>query len=115
MTSEPHRLARAPRAWLLWLALVLLAAHSLATWHPYSHTAAEVAGEELDGKHQIELTDCNLCLAGAANLGSAPPMVSALLPPRLAPQAPTPMRMASVQPAPSRQPYAIRAPPAFAG
>jgi len=114
MTSALHRLARAPRAWLLWLGLVLLAAHSLATWHPYSHSIAEVAGYA-GQKDQLDLADCGLCLAGVANLGGAPPMVSAPLPPRIAPQPPVPMRLVSVQLAPARQPYAIRAPPVIAG
>jgi hypothetical protein len=113
MTSALHRFARGPRTWLLWLGLVLLAAHSLATWHPYSHGATEMAGHA-DAKHQIDLSDCGLCLAGIANLGGTPPMVHAPLPPRLAPHSLLPMRMASVQSAPARQPYAIRAPPAIA-
>ena len=90
MTSALHQLARASRVWLLWLGLVLLAAHSLATWHPYSHSIDKAAGQS-DQKYQIDLADCGLCLAGVANLGGAPPMASPPLPPQLAPQAPLPV------------------------
>lgn len=114
MTSALHRLARVSRVWLLWLGLVLLAAHSLATWHPYSHSIAEVAGHA-DHQDQMDLADCGLCLAGVANLGGAPPMVQPPLLPRLAPHSPPAPRLVSVQLAPARQPYAIRAPPVIAG
>jgi hypothetical protein len=113
MTAGLHRLARVPRIWLLWLGLLLLASHSLATWHPYSHSAAELASQA-DGKHYADLSACGLCLAGSANLGGAPPMAPAMLPPRLAPNAPQPTRLAWAQSAPARQPYAIRAPPTIA-
>ena len=113
MTPVLHSVARVSRLWLLWFGLVLLASHSLATWHPYSHSAAEVAGQA-DGKHHVDLSDCGLCLAGTANLGGAPPMVPTLLPPRVAPHSLRPVRQASVHPAPVRQPYAIRAPPVAA-
>ena len=114
MTSALHLLARASRVWLLWFGLVLLAANSLATWHPYSHSVGEAAGQS-DQKYQIDLADCGLCLAGVANLGSAPPMVSSPLPPQLGLQPPLPTRLAAVPPALARQPYAIRAPPVIAG
>jgi len=110
MTTALHRLARASRVWLLWLGLVLLAAHSLATWHPYSHSIAELAGQQ----DQMALADCGQCLAGVANLGGAPPMVQPPLLPRLAPYSPPAPRLVSVQLAPARQPYAIRAPPVIA-
>ncbi|HXD39580.1 MAG TPA: hypothetical protein VN649_03400 [Ramlibacter sp.] len=114
MTSTLQRLTRAPRVWLLWLGLVMLAAHSLATWHPYSHSIAEVAGHA-GQQDQMELADCGLCLAGVANLGGAPPMLAAPLLPRLAPHSPPTPRLIPVQLAPARQPYAIRAPPVIAG
>jgi hypothetical protein len=114
MTSIVHRVVRAPRVWLLWLGLVLLAAHSFATWHPYSHSIAELASQAQQ-KDQIELADCGLCLAGVANLGGAPPMASPPLPPGLAPHSLPVPRLVSVQLAPARQPYAIRAPPIIGG
>jgi hypothetical protein len=81
-----------------------------SSWHPYSHSLGEAAGQT-DQKYQIDLADCGLCLAGVANLGSVPPMVSSPLPPQLGPQAFLPTRLAAVPLAPARQPYAIRAPP----
>jgi hypothetical protein len=114
MTPALHRAARVSRVWLLWFGMVLLASHSLATWHPYSHSIDEVAGQR-DARHQVDLSDCGLCLSGIANLGGAPPIVPAPLAPRLDSQPPLPMRMAAVWPAPARQPYAIRAPPVIAG
>lgn len=114
MTSALQPLARASRVWLLWLGLVLLAANSLAVLHPYSHSIVEAAGQS-DQKYQIDLADCGLCLAGVANLGSAPPMVSSPLPPPLGVQAPLPTRLAAVPLALARQTYAIRAPPVIAG
>ena len=114
MRSARYDVARFSRRWLLWLGLVLLAAHSLATWHPYSHSIAELAAHA-GQQDQIDLADCGLCLAGVANLGGAPPTVPAPLPPRLAPHSPPAPRLVSVQLAPARQPYAIRAPPVIAG
>jgi hypothetical protein len=114
MRSARYRIARCSRQWLLWLALVLLAAHSVATWHPYSHSMAQSAGHA-DKKNPVDLADCGLCLAGTANHGGAPPISGLPLPPQLAPHALLPTRLPSVQLAPARQPYAIRAPPVIAG
>jgi hypothetical protein len=107
-----NRIVRTPRTWLLWLALVMLAAHSLATWHPYTHSPADQVGQAA-GKHRMGLADCDLCLAGAANLGAAPPAVPMLLPPPMPQPAVQPARLALLPQAPARRPYAIRAPPAF--
>jgi len=112
MTCAVHRLARVSRTSLLWLALALWAAHSVATWHPYSHAPAQAA--TAGGKRHVDLADCGLCLAGTANMGGAPPMDLAALLPQAAPDSPQPVRMAFAHPAPARQPYAIRAPPAQA-
>ena len=109
MHPTQHIIARATRRWLLWLALVLLAAHSLAIWHPYTHRTIEAAGW-VNGKYHIGLSDCDLCLAGTATVGGAPPPTPLLLPPQATP-GPMVMRPPYVQHAPVRRPYTIRAPP----
>lgn len=105
-------MARATRAWLLWLALALVAAHSLAAWHAYTHGIAETPSRSSDKQH-AGADPCGLCIA-VAGIGGGPtaqPMVHLH---QSAQQAPLPMRPAARQQLPQLQPYAIRAPPARA-
>jgi hypothetical protein len=105
-------MARATRAWLLWLALALVAAHSLAAWHAYTHSIAETASRSSDKQH-AGADPCGLCIAvsGIGGAAAAQPMLHLH---RFAQQAPLPMRSAARQQLPQRQPYAIRAPPVLA-
>jgi len=63
---------RSPRhlgiSWLVWLALLLPAAQSAATWHGYSHTGSDVSRHEPDKQSQ-HVTHCDLCLTAAAVSG----------------------------------------------
>jgi hypothetical protein len=103
-----RRFVRAPRTWLLWLALLVAAGHSLATWHPYTHTTSELAAQAA-GKHA--LSACDVCLTAAAALGAAPPMVPPALALAATEPALQPLPVAAMPHAPVRRPYAIRAPP----
>jgi hypothetical protein len=104
-----RRFVRAPRTWLLWLALLVAAGHSLATVHPYTHSTGELAAQASGKQHVLSV--CDVCLTAAAALGAAPPAVPVAfaLPP--APSALQPLPVAAVPHAPARGPYAIRAPP----
>ena len=78
---SPYRLRspfRISLSWLVWLALLLPLAQSTATWHAFSHLAADAgAGNDRLARHA---TPCELCLAAAAvsggGLPSAPPALS---------------------------------------
>jgi hypothetical protein len=102
-------LARAGRVGLLWLALALAAAHSIAAWHSYSHDPAEGATQSLDQKHAAS-DICGVCVAVAGLGGGATASPTWHLE-RFAQPAPEPVRVAAPHPAPRRCPYAIRAPP----
>jgi len=104
-----RRWVRAPRTWLLWLALLIAAGHSLATWHPYSHTISELAAQAAGKQHA--LSACDVCLTAAAALGAAPPAVPPALALPMAEPALQPLPQAALPHAPLRRPYAIRAPP----
>jgi hypothetical protein len=104
-----RRWVRAPRTWLLGLALLVAAGHSLATWHPYTHTTSELAAQAAGKQHA--LSACDVCLTAAAALGAAPPAVPPVLAAPMAEPAPKPSSLATVSHAAARRPYAIRAPP----
>jgi hypothetical protein len=104
-----RRFVRAPRTWLLWLALLVAAGHSLATWHPYTHTINELAAQSAGKQHA--LSACDVCLTAAAALGAAPPSLPPALALPIAQPALQPPAQAAVAHAPVRCPYAIRAPP----
>jgi hypothetical protein len=104
-----RRFVRAPRTWLLWLALLVAAGHTLATWHPYSHPVSELAAQAAGKQHA--LSACDVCLTAAAALGAAPPAMPATLALPLAQPALRPLPAVAVAHAPQRRPYAIRAPP----
>jgi hypothetical protein len=103
-------IARGARAWLLWLALALAAAHSVATWHAYSHSPAERVQQNPSTDQHGGATWCGLCLAIAGIGGAAPGPVNAQLPVLSAHQQ-LPVPAVREQQLPSRRPYAIRAPP----
>ena len=100
---------RFARLALLWLALLLGLAQTVAIRHTYSHVPDETSSAA--GKHPGGLAHCNACIV-AASLGSGPPAAAALLPPvpaRVLPSVPTPVVRRLEPP---EQAYAIRAPPA---
>jgi len=75
-----HTLRRWPRrvslTWLMWLALIVPVAQSLAAWHSVSHLASASSrqGDEPQLPHSAS---CELCLAGAAVDGGALPSAPA--------------------------------------
>jgi len=100
--------ARNARRWLLWLALVIGAAHSAATWHAYTHAPAEPVQTSRHGHAGPD--SCLLCVAAAGIIGAG------TMPPPWHPgaatqAAPAPLPDAGRQPWSAAQPYAIRAPP----
>ncbi|MEP6789749.1 MAG: hypothetical protein ABI907_00170 [Ramlibacter sp.] len=101
--------SRFARQGLLWLALALAAAHSMAVWHSYSHSIAE-ASDLRGGKHQAG-SHCGLCMAATGIGGAAPPPPVMAQLPRLEQHHPCPAGAVALAVAPQRQPYAIRAPP----
>jgi hypothetical protein len=107
--STWHGLARAGRAWLLWLALAVVAAHSIAAWHVYSHGLADEAAQASGKKHAASDT-CVICIA-IAGIGGGVPAQPTWQPERFAHEAPLPVRPAVPHRAPQPRPYAIRAPP----
>jgi hypothetical protein len=107
-----RRFVRAPRTWLLWLAFLVAAGHSLATWHPYSHSTSELAAQAAGKQHA--LSACDVCLTAAAALGAAPPAAPPALSSPAAEPTFQPLPLADVPAAPVRRPYAIRAPPLLA-
>jgi len=104
-----RRWVRVPRTWLLGLALLVAAGHSLATWHPYTHTVGDLAAQASGKQHA--LSACDVCLTAAAALGAAPPSVPLALALPMAEPALQALAPAAVAHAPVRRPYAIRAPP----
>ena len=57
-------------SWLLWLALLLPMAQSVAAWHGYTHVKPD-ASEREDGKPAPHAAHCDFCLAAASAAGSA--------------------------------------------
>ena len=111
MLATTRPIGRAARVWLLWLALALAAAHSLAALHAYSHSIAEAA-DRSSSKEQGAGEPCALCIATAAIAG-APPAAPVLHLHRFAVAPPVPASPAARHESLQRQPYAIRAPPAL--
>ena len=99
---------RFARLALLWLALLLGLAQTVAIRHTYSHSPDETQSSA--GKHPGGLAHCNACIV-AASLGGGPPPAAALPLPasaRVLPRLTTPVVWRLEPP---YQPYAIRAPP----
>jgi hypothetical protein len=117
MASRPSPLAslrgiRFARLALLWLALVMGLAQTVAVRHTYSHTTAETLAQNA-GKHPGGLAHCESCIAAAAIGGAAPPSAPLLFA-AAAQELPQFLALAAPHFAPQQRPYAIRAPPAFA-
>jgi hypothetical protein len=99
---------RNARRWLLWLALVIGAAHSAATWHAYTHAPTEPVQMSRHGHAGPD--SCLLCVAAAGITGAdttPPPWHLGTA----TQTAPAPLPDAGRQPWLATQPYAIRAPP----
>jgi hypothetical protein len=112
---KPHeagaldRVTRAARAWGLWLALVLAAAHSISVWHAFTHEPAERTTSRGD-KQLAHAEPCGLCIA-VASMGGAAAASPTLQLHQFAQQAPGPLPEHEDLTWPQRRPYAIRAPP----
>ena len=104
-----NRLARIA---LLWLALVMGLAQTLAIQHGYSHSPGE-STTQAGGKHPGGLAHCNSCIAAATLGGAAPPAGLPLLAVATQ-QAPHIFTATAPRPAPQQRPYANRAPPSSA-
>lgn len=103
---------RFARLALLWLALVMALAQTVAIRHSYSHSTAETLAQNA-GKHPGGLAHCESCIVAAAIGGAAPPPAPLLFA-ALAQQLPQFLALAASHFAPQPRPYAIRAPPANA-
>ena len=108
-SSRANRLARTA---LLWLALVLALAQTVAVSHAYTHSPTE-AGTLSGSKHPGGLAHCDACIAAVALAGGAPPPAPLLFAAAAHPQ-PHGAAPAAQSLAPQLRPYAIRAPPAIA-
>lgn len=100
---------RVVRIALLWLALVMAIAQTVALLHAYSHSPDETSSQSA-GKHPGGLAHCQSCIV-AASIGGAAPPGPALLLPTLGQQLPQVVAPAREHLAPQQRPYAIRAPP----
>jgi hypothetical protein len=101
--------ARSARRWLLWLALLLAAAHCVASWHVYSHSPAQQADGPSKSGHAGP-DSCVLCLA-AAGIGGAPAAPAAWHVTGAKQPAPASLHDLGRGQWPAARPYAIRAPP----
>jgi hypothetical protein len=95
---------------VLWLALLLPLAQSVATWHAHSHTRLDAAGSN-EGKQAVHDTHCDLCLTAAAVTGGAMAGEPPALPLHALGHRAPPSDGASVWLASPAHPYRSRAPP----
>lgn len=106
--------SRSPRqfgfAWLIWLALWLPVAQAAASWHAYSHAAADAVGRGGD-KQAPHAAHCDLCLAAAAIGDGAPVGAPPQLPAPDARHQRPGLAVADLWPAPTTPSYQSRAPP----
>ena len=105
------RSRKAP-ALLLWLALLLAIAQTIAIRHAYTHAPGE-APPTSQGKHAGGLAHCHSCIVAATLGGGALPATPLLLL-AVAEQQPAIFAPAAEHASPQDRPYAIRAPPAIA-
>lgn len=67
---------RSPRrislSWLIWLALLLPVAQSVAAWHGASHALSDESVQDDDRTAVHSAEHCDLCLTAASLGGSAP-------------------------------------------
>ncbi len=80
---KPRTFSKRRFMWLLWLALSIPTAQTLATAHALSHSQLEATGES-GGKQVLHEALCGLCVT-AASLGSAAPTGAPLFFPFLVP------------------------------
>lgn len=111
-TRNLHSFTRRHLAWLLWLALLLPLAQTVAAWHLMSHTASGQSGDNT-GPKALGQDRCDLCMSAAAVLGGAPrlsacPLVLACGLTQAPFLAPPQRHVTAATPA-----YNSRAPPAF--
>lgn len=114
MAFRPHARSsfqhfRFGRMALLWLALVLGAAHAIAVTHAYSHAPAEATSQSA-GKHAGGLAQCSSCILAASIGGSAPPAPTLFLGTVVRDPAPVAATVTALFALPHLA-YAIRAPP----
>jgi hypothetical protein len=97
-------------AWLVWLALLLPLAQSVASWHGYTHagTGTTSARDEPQSPHGLH---CDLCLAASAIGSGAPAAMLPALPLALARHALPPAAAGSVWQALLALGFSSRAPP----
>jgi hypothetical protein len=112
LASNSPRALRVARTALLWLALVLALAQTVAIAHAYTHVPGDT-GTQSGSKHPGGLAHCDACIAAVALAGGAPPPVPLLFA-APAQQLPHVAAPAAHSLAPQQRPYAIRAPPAIA-
>jgi hypothetical protein len=107
-----HRNSRLLRVALLWLAVVVALAQTLAVAHASSHGPHETTSQAAE-KHPGGLAHCLSCIVAAA-IGGAPPPAFAM--PLAIPVDPprTGVSLPVFHAAPQLRPYAIRAPPVLA-
>ncbi len=103
-SSLPHR----KLSWLLWLALLLPMAQSVATWHGYSHGLK--ASIQSDDSKPAQADHCELCLAAAALSAGALPSVHSLPVSTTRHEQPV-LRVLGVWPSRTALAYRSRAPP----
>ncbi|MBI3368370.1 MAG: hypothetical protein HY021_07970 [Burkholderiales bacterium] len=108
--ADLRRPLRIGLLWLVWLALLVPAAQSAATWHAFSHASAETSAPG-DDPSSPALSNCDLCLTaaaiGAGGLLAAPSQP----PPSAARHALEPAALVGVWPSRPALAYLSRAPP----
>jgi hypothetical protein len=67
--TSPRRISL---SWLIWLALLLPLAQSVAAWHSAGHGVAEASSQDDVRKAVSSAEHCDLCLTAASLSGSAP-------------------------------------------
>ena len=107
-----HRNSRLLRVALLWLALLVALAQTLAVAHASTHGPDETPSQAA-GKHPGSLAHCLSCIVAAA-VGGAPPPASSVPIAIAAESAPLRVAPPVSHAAPQPRPYAIRAPPVLA-
>lgn len=95
--------------WLLWLALLIPVAQTLATSHALSHSQLETIGE--GGNKGLHTTLCGLCLSATSLSNAAPAGSPLLLPEWIARHEAPPVNSNRVAFSVTARAYESRAPP----
>jgi len=109
--TRPRSLQHRGLGWLVWLALLLPTAQSVATWHAYSHTV-QGASVHQDDSQAPQADHCSLCLTAAGVTGGAMLAAQPSLPAVPAAFGLPPFAAGDVWLAPATLGYLSRAPPA---